>query len=94
MYDDEFSEKFKDDFVEKMKSPGMDDVDFDAFKNTDYTAINKSAIDYSDAIIIGSKDVKPELIEYAKKSGKPILEYVDSEEYYTAYNEFYDKIIG
>lgn len=94
LYDDEFSETFKGDFVEKMKSPGMDDVNFDQFSKTDYTTINKSAIDYSDAIIIGSKNVKPELLEYAQKSGKPILDYDDSEEYYTAYNEFYDKIIG
>ncbi len=94
LYDDEFSETFKDDFVEKMKSPGMDDVNFDTFSKTDYTTINKSAIDYSDAIIIGSKNLNPELLEYAKKSGKPILDYVDSEEYHTAYNEFYDKIIG
>lgn len=94
LYDDEFSETFKDDFVDKMKSPGMDDVNFDLFSKTDYNTINKSAIDNADAIIIGSKNVKPELLEYAQKSGKPILEYVDSEEYYTAYNEFYDKIIG
>jgi len=94
LYDDEFSETFKDDFVDKMKSPGMDDVNFDLFSKTDYNTINKSAIDNSDAIIIGSKNVKPELLEYAQKSGKPILEYMDSEEYYTAYNEFYDKIIG
>jgi len=33
-------------------------------------------------------------LEYAKASGKPILEYQDSEDYYVAYNEFYDKIIG
>ena len=54
----------------------------------------KGAIDRSDALIIGSSELNPEVLEYAKASGKPILEYQDSEDYYVAYNEFYDKIIG
>jgi starch synthase len=54
----------------------------------------KGAIDRSDALIIGSPEVNPEVLEYAKASRKPILEYQDSEDYYVAYNEFYDNIIG
>jgi starch synthase len=94
LYDDEFSEKFSTKFVEKMKTPGMEDVDLKVFSQTDYNTISKSAIDNSDAIIVGSENVKPEILEYAEKSGKPILEYADSEDYHDAYNEFYDKIIG
>ncbi len=94
LYDDDFSEKFSKKFVGKMKSPGMEDKDLEVFSHTDHITINKSAIDYSDAIIVGSENVKPEILEYAEKSGKPILEYTDSEDYHAAYNEFYDKIIG
>ena len=40
------------------------------------------------------KIINPEILEYAKASGKPMLDYIDDENYYIAYNEFYDKIIG
>jgi starch synthase len=53
----------------------------------------KSAIDSSDAVIVGDQEAHPELIEYAKNSGKPFLDYQGDEDYYVKYNEFYDKII-
>ena len=94
IYDDHFNESLNKGFVNKMKSPGMDDFDFSRFDKADYMSISKTAIDYSDALIIAGKDVKPELIEYAKNSGKPILDYTEDENYHEIYNKFYDEIIG
>ncbi len=54
----------------------------------------KGAIDRSDALIQGSVEINPEVLEYAKASGKPMLDYVEDEDYYVAYNKFYDQIIG
>jgi len=94
LYNDDFKETFKKEFAEKMKSPDMIDTDLKNYKVANYISINKSAIDYSDALIMGSSDINPELLEYAKASGKPILDYEESDDYHVAYNEFYDKIIG
>jgi starch synthase len=38
--------------------------------------------------------VNHEILEYAKASGKPFLEFVDDDEYSVRYNKFYDEIIG
>ena len=53
----------------------------------------KLAIDFSDGIAFGCEVTNPEIIKYAKKSGKPILEYKGEAEYADAYNEFYDMIL-
>ena len=94
LYNDDFKESFKKQFIAKMKSPEMSDADLAYFADANFISLNKSAIDNSDALIIGSADVNPELLEYAKASGKPILDYEEREDYHIPYNEFYDNIIG
>lgn len=58
----------------------------------DYKALNRIAIDYSDAVAISSPNVDPELIEYARQSGKPLLEYPGEENYVEAYKAFYTSL--
>lgn len=58
----------------------------------DYKALNRIAIDYSDAVAISSPNVDPELIEYARNSGKPLLEYPGEENYVEAYKNFYTSL--
>ncbi len=94
LYNDDFNESFKKEFVEKMKSPEMNDADTKYFIDANFISLNKSAIDNSDAIIMGSNNVNSELLDYAKASGKPILEYEERDDYHISYNEFYDNIIG
>ena len=73
---------------------GLDNDDLKHYSGGTYVSLIKGAIDRADALMIGSPEVNKEIMDYAKASGKPILEYQDSEDYYVAYNEFYDKIIG
>lgn len=94
LYNDEFNESFRNDFSEKMKSPDISEEDLKYYIDANFISISKSAIDHSDALIIGSEDVNAELLEYAKASGKPILDYQESEDYHIAYNKFYDTIIS
>jgi starch synthase len=58
----------------------------------DYATLNRLAIDYSDAIAISSENIDAELIEYARQSGKPILEYPGEENYAEAYKAFYESL--
>jgi starch synthase len=73
---------------------GLDNDEFKHYSGGTYVSLMKGAIDRADAMIVGDPEVNREIMDYAKASGKPILEYQDSEDYYEAYNEFYDKIIG
>jgi len=94
IYNDDFKDNFKEGFEKKVFMSGVSEKDLGHYKGGDYVSLSKGAIDHSDALIIGSKEVNPEVLEYAKASGKPILEYQDGEDYFEAYNEFYDQIIG
>ena len=94
LYDDDFKETMKKEFVEKMQSPEMSKKDLENYVDANYISLSKSAIDHADALIMGSENINKELLEYAKSTGKPILEFEENEEYHTSYNEFYDKIIG
>lgn len=94
LYNDGFKESFKKGFTEKIITKGLTKDELKHYSDGNYVSLMKGAIDRSDAIIQGSEDIDAEVLEYAKASGKPMLDYIDDENYYVAYNEFYDKIIG
>ena len=94
IYNDSFSEQFKPDFENKVLMNGIAESDFGHYKDGNYVSLMKGAIDNADALIQGSPEINEEVLAYAKASGKPMLDYQDSEDYYVAYNVFYDKIIS
>lgn len=93
LYDDDFKASFRTAFEKKMKLPGITPQQSKYYKKANYTSLIQSAIDYSDGIIVASDKVNPELLEYAKASGKPLLDYQPAETYVDAYNEFYDSLL-
>jgi hypothetical protein len=72
---------------------GITKKDLKHIEEASYINLMKLAIDFSDGIAFGCEVTNPEIIKYAKKSGKPILEYKGEAEYADAYNEFYDMIL-
>lgn len=93
IYDDGFTESFRNGFDKKLKMPGIAPKDVKILKTTDYVNLMKVAIDFSDAVIFGSEKINPELEEYVKSSEKPFLEYHSPENYVDAYNDFYDSLL-
>ncbi|MCF6171457.1 MAG: glycogen/starch synthase [Bacteroidales bacterium] len=93
LYNDDFSERFRKGYEQKVIMSGLSKDDFGQFLNGDYVSLMKGAIDRSDALILGSPEINAEILAYAKTSGKPILDFIDNEDYFDTYNEFYDKII-
>ena len=59
----------------------------------DYVALNKLAIDYSDAIMQITEDVDPEILDYAVKSGKPFLPFTPQEARKESHINFYRSLI-
>ncbi len=57
----------------------------------DWIKLNKMAIDNADAVAVSSEDVPAELIEYAKASGKPFMDY-PGDDNYEAYINFYKSL--
>ena len=58
----------------------------------DYTSLCKLAVDYSDGVIQQSEHVNEEVLEYARNSGKLILDYQTPDNLKEACNDFYDKV--
>ena len=94
LYDKGFDNKFDLSFKEKVKSDELTDEYLNDFEELDYKELIKLALKHSDGIIMGEPEVDSEILEIAKNSGLPILDYKSEEEYIQAYSEFYDKIIG
>jgi starch synthase len=95
LYDSAFEKPLSKDFVSKLIVKGITKKELSHFpSNATYTDLCKLAIDYSDGVIQNSANVSEELIEYARKSGKPFLEYKEGAEYADACSDFYDQVWG
>lgn len=94
LFNDRFDGTLDPRFIEKLKMDGFNDETLKSLLDgpVDWIALNKIAIDHSDAIIVSSDGVDPELIEYAKNSGKPILDYSPEENQGKRHAEFYSEI--
>ena len=91
LYNHPFEGTLNERMLAKLKDDGFSDDDLRSLSDgpIDYIALNKAAIDHADAIAISSEGVPAELIDYARQSGKPLLEYPGSEGYAKAYKDFY-----
>ena len=94
LFNDEYPNDFDARLAEKLAMDGIPQEAIESIlaKTVDYKSLSKLAIDSSDGIVIGAEDVNPELIEYAKKTGKPVLDYPGEEGFVDAYAEFYKSI--
>lgn len=93
IYNLAFDEPLDANMAKKVKLEGITEKDLAHYKNPSYVSLTKAAIDFSDALVLGDKEIHPEVREYLEKSGKPFLEYQDEEHYVEAYDEFYDKVL-
>lgn len=93
LYDEEFNEDFHPDFPKKIKYDGITVKDLAYFKKPNYVSLMKMAVDHSDGIILGDKNINKEVKGYAEKSGKPVLAYQEMERYIDAFSGFYDKVL-
>lgn len=91
LYNKDFEGTLDKRMVEKLHMDGFTDDDIKPLLGADVNArmLNHLAIDYADAIIQSSPDIDPELIDYAKKSGKPFLPYTADTDFAESYLEFY-----
>ena len=93
LYDDDFTDSMNRNFSEKVKLDGINAKDLKHYKTANFVNLMKSAIDFSDGVIIGSPSVNPEVVEYLKNTDKPFLEFQPMDRYIDAFSEFYDEIL-
>jgi starch synthase len=78
IYNDEFQEKFSNDFFKKIKVPDLDDNEIaDIKENPDYLTLMKTCLKFVDGVILMEDNINPELINFIKKNN---INYVQNKE--------------
>ena len=96
LFNDCPSETFSADFVDKLLFGNLKKEDAPLLAEANGINLAKTAAQYSDAIILGSKDLNPELLDYCKGLNLPTLPYnekaMEDRSYIDEYNSFYDQL--
>ncbi|MCH7523680.1 MAG: glycogen/starch synthase [Bacteroidetes bacterium] len=90
LYNQSFDGALNKDMINKIKFDNLADDAIEILRNPTYNNIMKVAVDYSDALIIGSEEIPTELQDYLNNCEKPVLEYHNPETFAEAYTEFYN----
>jgi len=90
IYNQSFDNTLNTEMIDKIKFDNIDEAAVETLAEPSYNNIMKVAIDYSDALIVGSETIPSELEEHLKESDKPTLEYHTLETFAEAYTEFYN----
>ncbi len=94
VYNQGFENTLNTELIEKIKFDGIEAEVVEHLATPDYFNVMKSAIDHSDAVVIGSNDLNSDLTAYLKNLEKPVLKYHNKEEFSQAYLDFYqDKVL-
>ena len=92
--DDRFEQPFNEGFAQKVANEGVKDEKLADLTLPSYENLYRFVIDYADGIVVASENADPALIEYARQSGKPVMEFENKEEaeMFDNYNRFYEEL--
>jgi starch synthase len=90
IYNQSFDDTLDKSMIDKIKFDNVEESAISMLEKPSYANIMKVAINYSDALIVGSQEIPEELQTYLKNSEKPVLEYQDQDAFAEAYTEFYN----
>jgi starch synthase len=93
-YDNGFKQPLYAGFSGKVLVDGISMDHVSKVKDPSYENLVGLAAAYSDGLICGSPELPGPVVKELKKSGKPILEYVESEKYLQEFSVFYDRILN
>ena len=92
--DDSFEQPFSEGFAQKVANEGVKDEKLADLTLPSYENLYRFVIDYADGIVVASENANPSLVEYARQSGKPVMEFEKKEEaeMFDNYNRFYEEL--
>ncbi|MEI8203382.1 MAG: glycogen/starch synthase [Bacteroidota bacterium] len=93
IYEEEFEGELDKDFYNKVKLPGITNKDVKHLKNPSYVNLMKLAIDFSDAVVIGSPTIPEEITDYLTLQDKNVLSYYPLEKLVGQVHGFYEDIL-
>ena len=92
--DDKFTKDLDPEFKNRIANEGVEDEKLEDLSIPSYENLYRFVIDYADGVVITSANADPALVEYARQSGKPLLEYQDpaAEGSFDNYDRFYENL--
>ena len=92
--DDKFVKPFNAEFNQRVIKEGANDAKLEELTHPSYENLYRFVIDYADGVVVASANADKTLVEYARQSGKPMLEWEDpqSAEFFDNYNRFYENL--
>jgi starch synthase len=93
IYNNDFNKPLNKSLKSKLISEGITGEELNIIKDPNYINLNKLAISMSDAVILGSDNIDPDIKKYIEIKDKPILNYYNGDNYIDIYSEFYNKIL-
>ena len=93
VYNDDFDKPFDKNFKKKIVIEGVKKEDVSILEKPDFVNLSKMAINLSDAVIIGSKNINPDISSFLQTIDKPVLSFQSPEDYIDKYSVFYDEVL-
>ncbi|MBR6721551.1 MAG: glycogen/starch synthase [Alistipes sp.] len=92
--DDKFEGELAKDFKHKLEGEGIMDSGMIVLENPSYENLYRFVIDYADGVIVNSANADATLVEYARNTGKKVLDYMEGEpkDIFDNYKKFYDEL--
>tara|TARA_R110002050_G_scaffold29630_6_gene76089 strand:- start:5094 stop:5903 length:810 start_codon:yes stop_codon:yes gene_type:complete len=88
IYGQGFDDTLNKDMYNKLKFDSIEDDAIKVLEEPSYANLMKVAINYSDALIVGSENIPTDLEAYLNNSEKPVLEFKEKDEFGEAYTSF------
>ena len=78
----------------KIAGEGVKDKNLAILDTPSYENLCRFVMEYADGVVAASPDVDPKVLDMARASGKPMLEYQspEAEDFFDNYNRFYEAI--
>ena len=94
LYGDGFPGELDSGFGAKIAGEGVKDKNLAILDAPSYENTCRFVMEYADGVVVASPDVDPKVLDMARASGKPMLEYQspEAEDFFDNYNRFYEAI--
>ena len=94
LYEDKFSTLLNPELAEKLVNEGATKADVEKMEDTSYENLMRFVIDNVDGVVAGSEKADKALLDYARESGKKVLDYCspETEGFFDNYDRFYEEL--
>ncbi len=94
LYEDDFKLPLEEGFARKLHDEGIRSDRLSILETPSYENLYRFVMEYADGFVLASPNVKEEVCEMIRQSGKPVLEYEDpaAPEFFDNYHRFYETL--